>query len=254
MSEGVPGPSMLPESASIAPVPAEPSPTSSPWPRGTIILAGLVATVLTGAGGEATADWFSVAQVKNPLAEIADLSAYNRAEVRNAMLAYGLQGALLGLTFGLAGGLSRRSGRGGVIAGLTGLAIGGLAGVAASYGLFSAYFALSDLDPQGLIASILSHVGVWAAVGACSGLAFAMGQGAKRSMAAAVGGGLLGGGVGGAVHASRDPGLPARPVPTARVAAAAMPRLLAHATVDLLAAAGVAIMPALIKPGRRTRV
>ena len=159
----------------------------------TTLAAGVLATVLTWAAGEAAVDFFRGKAAQDPLKEVVDTAGIVRVAVNNAALGHGLQGALLGLTLGLAAGAAaRRPARAVATAGLTGLVLGGVLGSAASFGLSTLYFATTDANTQSLLPSLLMHVGIASLLGASGGAAFGLGLGGWRRVAKAAGGGLIG--------------------------------------------------------------
>jgi hypothetical protein len=118
-----------------------------------------------------------------------------RTDVKNAALAFALQGACLGLALGLAGGLARGSARAGAAAALTGAGLGAALALGASSALQPVYYRNVQLDQidQGLAVPMLVHGGIWGAAGLAGGLAFGLGmQSGPRSIARAAVGGLVG--------------------------------------------------------------
>ena len=113
--------------------------------------------------------------------------------LRDAVVSFGIIGALLGLGLGAAGGLIGRSGRRAVLAGGAGLILGGLAGAGTARWLVPIYF--HNLNANDMTYSMEVNGGIWGAVGAAAGLAFAMGLGGSGRLlhmaVAGLGGGLL---------------------------------------------------------------
>jgi hypothetical protein len=118
------------------------------------------------------------------------MEARSVAESRQAALAFGVLGAILGLGLGLAGGLARLDGRH-ARAGLTGMVLGGgLGGVAA---LFAVPLFYEHLTPGGgLGAPIFMYAGMFLPLGAACGLALGMGLAEKQAAARCALGGVLG--------------------------------------------------------------
>jgi hypothetical protein len=115
--------------------------------------------------------------------------------MKNAALAFAVQGACLGLALGLAGGLARGSARAGAAAGLAGTILGGALAFGASAAMQPLYYRNVQLDQvdQGLAVPMLVHGGIWGVAGLAAGLAFGLGLGGGRSsIARAAAGGLLG--------------------------------------------------------------
>ena len=119
-----------------------------PWP--VALAAGVVAAGLTWGAGEAAKGRFDPGTVadpsKGPLGGGVDPETFNLAVVKEAVLTYGLQGAVLGLLLGLAGAVAAGSARAAAAGGLTGLVLGGAAGAGAAPGGFTAL--RSDRRPE----------------------------------------------------------------------------------------------------------
>jgi hypothetical protein len=125
-----------------------------------------------------------------------DFSARNReqlvADQKNAAIACGTFGALMGLLAGAAGGLARRSIQSGAIAAGVGLVLGGLAATLVSYEIapsFSTYY--SDGNPS-LLLPLLVRGGIWAVIGITTGLALGCGWQGPRAIIRMMTGGLVG--------------------------------------------------------------
>jgi hypothetical protein len=95
--------------------------------------------------------------------------------LRNAVVSFGTLGAAMGLCLGVAGGLIRRSVVRAVLAGATGLILGGVAGVGMARWLVPIYY--ENLSANDLTYPLIVHGGTWGTVGAAAGLAFALGLG-----------------------------------------------------------------------------
>ena len=105
----------------------------------------------------------------------------------NGIVSFGALGAALGLGMGLVGGLIRRSFLRACVAALSGLCLGGGVGVVTSWLILPVFY--KHLTDDDLTYSIITHGGVWAAVGGAAGLAFALGLGEwGRMLRATVGG------------------------------------------------------------------
>jgi hypothetical protein len=104
---------------------------------------------------------------------------------RNAAVANGLLGAILSLSLGVtAGGLRGRfSIARALAAGVAGIALGALLGAGSSYVLTPLYF--QRLETADITLTILIHMGIWTAVGAAAGIAFAVGAAAPKRAALA---------------------------------------------------------------------
>ena len=210
------------------------------WPAA--LVAGIIAAALSGGGGEAASGFFPQKKMANPLASTVDMAAYNRVIVKNAALAYGLQGAILGLTLGLAGAAIRRSSGHAVLAGLTGLLAGGVVGAAASFGLFTAFYAIVHVNSSDLLPSLMAHGGVWSLIGACGGAAFGLGMGGHGRVARAAVGGLIGAALAAVVYETAGAVLFPLDLTGEPLADTSRPRLFAHAVVNVFAALGAALL------------
>lgn len=161
--------------------------------------AGLLAGAVAWLAGEATVQTFRPKMVtaNTPMGPMTAAPADEivRTDVKNAALAFAMQGACLGLALGLAGGLARGSARAGAAAGLAGAAIGAALALGAAAALQPVYYQSLQLDrvEQGLTVPMLVHGGIWGAAGLAGGLAFGLGTGGGRSsIARAAVGGLVG--------------------------------------------------------------
>jgi hypothetical protein len=171
-------------------------------------------------------------------------------ERKKTAVAFGLLGLVLGVSLGLAGGLAR----GGSRPALAGAVIGGLAGAAAGGGLSWAlvpwFFRYEDPEGGGMLVLFLTHAGIFAGVGAASGLALGLGLNDRPALGRVLFGGLLGALIGTvAYEAALGTAFPLmrtyEPLSTERV-----PRLLAHLCVAACTAllAGLAAARTLRKP------
>jgi hypothetical protein len=162
------------------------------WALGAGLLAGVAAWLV----GEATLEVFrpTMVTMDTPVGRMTAASTQEvmRTDVKNAALAFAVQGACLSLALGLAGGLARGSVRVGIAAGLVGAVLGGALALGASAVLQPLYYRNVQLDQveQGLIVPMLVHGGIWGAAGLAGGVAFGLGLGRGRSsiVRAAVGG------------------------------------------------------------------
>jgi hypothetical protein len=210
------------------------------WPAA--FAAGVIATALSWGAGEAALDFFPQKRLINPQTETVDMALYNRVVVKNATLAYGLQGAILGLTLGLAGAATRRSAGHAVRAGLTGLLAGGAVGAVASFGLFTAFASARSSD---ISLSLMAHGGVWSLIGACGGAAFGLGLGGHGWVGRAALGGLIGAALGAVVYEFAGGILLPQDRTGEPQAASCLARLLGYALVNVFAALGAVIVPAM---------
>jgi hypothetical protein len=230
------------------------SPMRRPWLAA--LAAGIVAAGLTWGVGEASAGRFDPGTVadpsKGPLAGGVSPEAVNRGLVNEAVLTYGLQGAVLGLLLGLAGAAAGGSARAAVPGGLAGLVLGGAAGAGVALGAFTVFVQSVDPSSNDLVKPLVAHAVVWGVLGAAAGVAFGVGyRGGKAGIARAALGGFLGAVVGAALYEVGGAVLFPNDRTSQPVAASGSARLLAHAATDVLAALGVALTIAgPRKPGR----
>jgi hypothetical protein len=244
-----------------APPPARGGPPGVPagriraWALGAGLLAGLAAWL----GGEAVREAFRPKLVRmdtmlGPM-DGATTEEREKADARNAALAFGLLGAGLGLALGVAGGLARRDPRRAAVAGAAGAALGALLAVGAALALQPLYYQHAHLDPteQDLVRPLAVHLGIWAAAGLAGGAAFGLGLGGGR---VGVGRAALGGLVGAALAAVIYEVAGSLLFPAAEtlrpVSLTPQTRFLARALVALLAGLGAA-MALTNEPARRRR-
>jgi hypothetical protein len=106
------------------------------------------------------------------------------ADCKNAALAFGVLGGMLGLALGIAGGLTRWNVLSGLKAGVFGLALGGLLGAGTSLAIVPVYYrAVAKAQEEmshDLVLPLMIHGGIWAACGLAGGIAFGIGLGGGR--------------------------------------------------------------------------
>jgi hypothetical protein len=210
------------------------------------LTAGVLGAVISGVAGEAS--FRSVptetegANVNGENKEIVTVLSSYRSDVKRGILTYGLQGAILGVSLGLAGAVSRRSARAVAFAMLAGLIAGGAASAGLSAVVFPAFFRNFDPISGDLSLSLITHLAVFSVVGATSGLAFGIGLGGGPGRAARA---ALGGLVGAVVGSITYECIGAFAFPQARtdlpVAAEMLARLLAQALTGLAVSIGVVV-------------
>jgi hypothetical protein len=215
------------------------------WALGAGLLAGAAAWLV----GEATVEAFrpTMVTMDTPVGRMtaAPVDEVTRTDVKNAALAFAVQGACLGLALGLAGGLARGSARSGAAAGLAGAVLGGALALGASAVLQPVYYSNLQLDQveQGLSVPMLVHGGIWGAAGLAGGLAFGLGRGIGRSSIAQA---AIGGLVGAVLAALLFDATAAMAFPKAAttrpLSLTPESRLLAKMIVAMLSAAGVVAM------------
>ncbi len=166
---------------------------------------------------------------------------------QTAALAYGGLGMILGLGLGLAGGLARRSPSAAIAGGIVGLVLGGAAGAGTTLAVLPSYHAARDSATDenhndDLPLALLTHGGIWIAVGAAAGLALGIGLGGGARMARATIGGILGAAIASMLYEFGG----AIMFPLAEtfrpMAKEAVPRLFAQLVVGLCVAAGALLV------------
>ena len=155
---------------------------------------------------------------------------------QQATAAYGMLGLALASVLGLTGGLAGGSKRAPLAGAVGGGILGGLAGAGLSMVLVPVFFELSG-DYNRVLLLLLTHLAIFAGVGAIGGLAFGWGLGDRKAMIRCMFGGLVGALVGSFVsEVSNAVAFPLwhmyEPVPVKT-----RPRLLVH----LWVAAGTAV-------------
>ena len=116
----------------------------------------------------------------------------NAADIKNATLAFAFLGCLTGLAMGFAGGVAGRSPVRGMVVGVAAMLLGGLIAAGTSLVLLPAFFRQLVPDPSDLLTPIMIHGGIWGAIGALGGLAFAIGMGRGRRVVDAIIGACFG--------------------------------------------------------------
>ncbi|MGE3819505.1 MAG: hypothetical protein AB7I30_08720, partial [Isosphaeraceae bacterium] len=160
------------------------------------------------------------------------------AETRNAMLAYGALGGILGCALGLAGGLARGSPRSGLAAGVAGAILGVLAAAGGAAAAGWLFFRLAAED-TGIVPPLSAHLMTMAALGAGAGLALGIGRGGGKGALAL---GLMGGVFGGLAGAFLYEIIFSTLDPLMRNEAPVPPTRQARVALQLIAAAGVALL------------
>lgn len=134
-------------------------------------------------------------------------SRYN-AEAKNTSLAMGILGAVLGLTLGAGGGLSRRSPRAAAVSGLTDFLLGAAAGTGVPLQLVPLFYRSVGRPPNPAL-PLLIHTAMYAFIGGVGGLAFGLGLcepgGAAKGLLGGAMGAILGAIIYNIVHAIMFP-------------------------------------------------
>ncbi len=208
------------------------------------LAAGVVAGLGAWLGGELVHEFFrpQLFQIRVALTTFIQPTAasQNSADLKNATLVFTILGAVTGLVMGAAGGLAARSPARGLVAGLGGLLAGGLVGAGASLGLLPYFFRHLVPDPNDLLTPILIHTGIWMAIGAVGGSAFAIGMRFGRRVFDAAAGACLGALFATLVFDGLSEAFFAESGSTVLVATSTWVRLLAVLLITVLTAGGAA--------------
>ena len=155
------------------------------------LAAGIVAGLISWLGGELALGAFRPRLYRLEMMGMTSLQptreSQDAADLKNATLAFTVLGSVTGLVMGLAGGLAGRAPGRGVFVALALQALGALVGALASLALLPLFYRGNVPDPSDLLSPILIHGGVWMAIGAVGGLAFALGLGSRGHLPNAVG-------------------------------------------------------------------
>jgi hypothetical protein len=159
------------------------------------LLAGVLAALLTWAADEA-----GLLRVAARLQAVNTMGTIINAETTQTRAAalrwtcsrtYGFLGAVTALALALAGG--RKDGRRRMlIAAVTGLSLGGLAGAGPPFVVIPLYDRAVGGAVEELIPSMVMHWGLWTLMGAATGLAFGIARGGPRRALSATLGGAMG--------------------------------------------------------------
>ena len=148
------------------------------------LAAGFTAGLVSWLGGELTHEAFKPQLFKIKIAFTTFIqptaASLNTADLKNASLVFTILGGVTGAVMGIAGGIAGRSLSRGLIVGFGTLLAGSLVGTLTSLALLPIYFRQSVPDPNDLMSPIMIHGGIWMAIGAVGGLAFALGMGCGR--------------------------------------------------------------------------
>ena len=171
-----------------------------PRPRRQVWTIALAAGLLMGLGswlaGERAHEAFKpqlfVVEFMGLTSRQPSTASLNVADYKNATLVFAILGGMTGLAMGLAGGLAGRSRSRGVKVGFAALVIGSLVGALASQALVPLFFRRLVPDRSDLLAPVMIHGGIWVAIGAVGGLAFAIGMRCRGRVADAIAGASFG--------------------------------------------------------------
>jgi hypothetical protein len=210
--------------------------------------AGIVAGLAAGFAGEITGEAIPISVVFPPGYE--NMGGYQKDAVRamavgkaekileqkKAAAAYGLLGALLGISMGLTGGWFLGSLRLGFASAVMGLIVGAAVGAGISFAAVPLFFRYQDPESSGLLLLFMTHATIFVGIGAAAGLALGNSLGDRQALGRAVIGGSLGALIGTfLIEAFISLAYPLmrtyQPVPSER-----LPRLMAHLCVAICTA------------------
>jgi hypothetical protein len=210
------------------------------------LVAATLASPLAWAVAEALTPFF---RIPPPIMDTKDRLHYGRAyarfvaRTRDASLAWGITGGLLGVAFGMAG--SAATGFRRVLpATLAGVVLGAVLGALPTLAVFPVYwdYRLQHSTVDELWLSLVTHAAVWSPVGLAGGLSLGLGLGGRGRPARAAVGGLAGAGLGVAGYEILGTFLlPYDAVASEAVPGAAYARLIAAMVVAVAAAAGATL-------------
>jgi len=206
--------------------------------------AGIIAGLLSWAGGEATYDRFKISDAMVYPPNFEKVGGYERTALRSRIVgearvvverrrtatAFGLLGLFLGLALGLVGGLAGGSLRTGIRCATGGGVLGAAVAVSLSVILVPLFFRYKDPE-SGPLALFLTHAAIFAGIGAMCGWDLGWALGGRLAMVRTLLGGLAGALLGTFVYETASslvfPLLSTdEPIPTEWV-----PRLMAHLAV-----------------------
>ena len=158
-----------------------------------VFAAAILAGIIAWLGGEAIHGRYDAPLLDSFHPRSREMGAMvASATIREGMRAFAMLGAALGLAMGLAGGFARRSRPAALAAGSLGLVLGAVVGAGSVVALVPYYLKYVNRDGDDLVWPLLTHGGIWSAVGAAGGLAFGLGLGDWRRAGRVLVGGLIG--------------------------------------------------------------
>lgn len=190
-------PPVASNTASTAPGTTGPGPWRPARIWTTALGAGLVAALASWLAGEATLKTFvppPKAMIPGPLGGTTPemLAAKLAADIKNTALNYGLGGAILGLSLGMAGAVAAASPRRVPLGSASGLVLGGGAAAGLAAALTPVFHHYYDPAAPSMLLPLLILGGIWTATGAACGMAFGLGLGGRGFVARTLVGGALG--------------------------------------------------------------
>jgi hypothetical protein len=220
------------------------------------LLAGIISWVIDEAGLPFVRPKSRIVQTMGGAMDLPSFVDQVAADSKNATVAYGILGAMLGLALGVAGGLVLNSPQRGAFAGFTGAVLGAIGGAGGAIAFLPIYFRQLDVAQEelgrDLVIPLLVHCGAWAIIGAASGIALGLGLGEGRRAARAAVGGLIGGALGAVVYEVVGALVFPHARTTQPIALTWGPRLLAALSVSLMIAVMAVSTIAQAPPRRAT--
>jgi hypothetical protein len=212
------------------------------------LVAGFIAGVFSFLSAEVSKTAFKPRRItaisKGRSIQVATRREQAISDAKNAGLAFTIVGGLLSAGLGAAGGLARGSFRAAATTGFLGLALGIAAGLGASAAVLTSYNAYIGRHPeeasQSIILPVLVHVGIYTAIGAAGGFAFAIGLAAGDRVLPCILGAMAGAGLAAIVFDVTYPAIFPLAQATQIVSETWRSRLISRLAVTMLAAIGVA--------------
>jgi len=235
--------SRAPTTAPLVPEGSRPRPHRGVW---TIALAaGVAAGLVAWLAGELAYGFFQPRLYKVDVIAFGTTMQPSKeslaaADLKNATLAFAILGGVTGLAMGFAGGLAGRSPARGVIVGLAAQAAGAIVGALTSLALLPYFFRGLVPNSNDLLSPVLIHGGIWMAIGAVGGLAFAIGMKCRRHLPNAVGAACVGAFLAAVLYHLLSGSLFPDSKSTDPVASSSFVRLLGMLLVTVLVAVGAA--------------
>jgi hypothetical protein len=212
--------------------------------RRLVLAAGFLASLLTWLGSEFVVRSIPTekdgAIVNGERQGIVTAESADRSDVKRATIVYGIQGAVLAMALGIAGGVTRRSRSSAIMGGLIGLVIGAVGGAGVSSILFPWFFRNLDPISGDLLLPLLTHFAIWSTLGVAAGVSYASAlAGGARGMLLAVLGGIAGAVCGALVYEISGAIVFSGAKTDQPYASETPARLLAHAATGLAISLGV---------------
>ncbi len=167
--------------------------------------AGLVAGLVSWAGGEAMFDRFRIEDEIIYPENYKKISGYEKQNVsarihgdaahvverKKAAASFGLLGLALGVCLGLAGGLTAGSGKAAIVGAVGGGIAGSVVGGGLSYSVVPLFYQYFDPE-QGLMILFFTHAAIFAGLGAAAGVGLGLGLVDRSALGGSLFGGMFG--------------------------------------------------------------